>query len=68
MSINIILYQEVFQQIYLQFCFIYILIIQFLHYTSVNVRLSYRFSASSFFVNTLYLKSSLTIELQKFSI
>ena len=50
MSLNIILYLSSFLQIYLQsvstWQYNYILIIQFCHSTSVNVRLSNRFRAS----------------------
>ena len=62
MSNNIILYYAVFHQIYVEFCFdsytfMYILIIQFWHY---NVRLSYRFSASFFWMLTSLLSYKFT--------
>ena len=56
MSKNIILYQANLLTILPRLLDFYILIIQFRHYTSVNVRLFYRFSAS-----LLWMLSSLLI-------
>ena len=67
MSVNIIMYHATtLLTISLRPLYIYILIIQFLHYTSINVRFSYHFSASLlwmlsslFFLATIFIRSDI---------